>query len=199
VEQRNGLIEAIKVALIRDIFFFEEIESTVESLAQFEPSPMQRVIRRCAELHVQHIAESGDPFEYGSARPLDFGHWAAHKLEQMSHVVISHGKAVAMGIALNRLYSQKSGMLSAPATERILALIQKLGFAIHDPLMSPSGTPGGCPLIEGLNEFREHLGGKLTIMLLAAIGQGVEVHEIDIALMGESIFDLAHRSSPQLV
>ncbi len=37
------------------------------------------------------------------------------------------------------------------------------------------------PLIAGMNEFREHLGGKLTIMLLKEIGKGEEVHELDIA------------------
>ena len=42
---------------------------------------MRPIVRRCAELHLDHIASSGDPFELGSSRPLDFGHWAAHKLE----------------------------------------------------------------------------------------------------------------------
>ena len=39
------------------------------------------MIRRCAELHMRQIAHGGDPFETGSARPLDYGHWSAHKLE----------------------------------------------------------------------------------------------------------------------
>jgi 3-dehydroquinate synthase len=196
-EQRAGLIEAVKVALIRDKVFFEEIENSVENLVRFEPAPTQQVIRRCAELHVQHIAESGDPFEFGSARPLDFGHWAAHKLEQLSNFAISHGNAVAMGIALDTLYSQKKGLISAEATERILILVLKLGFALHDSRMSPVNDH--WLLLDGLEEFREHLGGNLTITLLSAIGRGVEVHEIDIALMRESILELAHRSTPQLV
>jgi len=194
-EKRAGFIEAIKVALIRDETFFAEIESAATSVAQFEPWSAQQVIRRCAELHLRHIAESGDPFEYGSARPLDFGHWAAHKLEQMAQFAISHGNAVAMGVALDTLYSHKKGMLSLDSTERVLALIQKLGFAIYDPLMSGAST--NWPLLEGLEEFREHLGGELTITLLAAIGQGVEVHEIDLVLMRECILELAHRSTLQ--
>jgi 3-dehydroquinate synthase len=192
-EKRAGLIEAIKVALIRDAVFFEEIERTSDDLARFDIEVMESVIRRCAELHVQHIAESGDPFEFGSARPLDFGHWAAHKLEQMSRFTISHGAAVAMGLALDTLYSNKAGLLGGPATERVLALIQKLGFSIFDPLMSPANPSGNWPLLNGLEEFREHLGGELTITLLARIGRGVEVHEIDSALMRESILDLARR------
>ncbi len=196
-ERRAGLIEAIKVALIRDAAFFEEIERSSDDLARFEPGAMEDVIRRCAELHVQHIAESGDPFEFGSARPLDFGHWAAHKMEQMSGFRISHGAAVSLGIALDTLYSHKKGMLSDDVAERVLTLIQKLGFSIYDPLMSQKDPTDNWHLLDGLEEFREHLGGELTITLLDKIGRGVEVHEIDAGLMRESILDLAHRFCPQ--
>jgi 3-dehydroquinate synthase len=196
-EKRAGLIEAIKVALIRDAAFFGEIERSADDLARFDAEAMERVIRRCAELHVRHIAESGDPFEFGSARPLDFGHWSAHKLEQMSGFDLSHGTAVALGLALDTLYSHKKGMLSAAATERALALIQKLGFSIFDPLMTQSGAAGNWLLLDGLEEFREHLGGELTVTLLAEIGRGVEVHEIDIQLMRKCILELFHRTDSQ--
>jgi len=195
-EKRAGLIEAIKVALIRDAVFFSEIERSADELARFEARATEPVIRRCAELHVRHIAESGDPFEFGSARPLDFGHWAAHKLEQMSGFAISHGTAVGMGLALDVLYSHKKGMLPKASMERVLTLLQKLGFAMHDPLMSQTDPDGNALLLEGLQEFREHLGGELTITLLAGIGRGVEVHEIDTKLMQDCILALAQRSAP---
>ena len=189
-EKRGGLIEAIKVALIRDASFFEDIERAADDLSRCEPEAMERVIRRCAELHVRQIAEAGDPFEFGSARPLDFGHWAAHKLEQVSAFAISHGAAVALGIALDTLYSQQRGMLSRAAAERITALIGKLGFARFDPLMLQTGADGKRVLLGGLEEFREHLGGELSITLLAEIGRGVEVHEIDSALMEKCLLEL---------
>jgi 3-dehydroquinate synthase len=44
-------------------------------------------------------------------------------------------------------------------------------------------TGNNSPVLKGLNEFREHLGGELTIMLLDAIGKGVEVHELDTNLL----------------
>ena len=193
-EKRGGLIEAIKVALIRDAAFFHEIESAADDLARFNIEIMERTIRRCAELHVEHIATSGDPFEFGSARPLDFGHWAAHKLEQMSGFTISHGNAVAMGLALDTVYSHEKGMLASASAERLLALVHKLGFASFDPLMSETNSAGKWHLLDGLEEFREHLGGKLTVTLLSEIGRGVEVHEIDFELMRKSIRELAHRS-----
>jgi 3-dehydroquinate synthase len=196
-EKRAGLIEAIKVALIRDAAFFEEIEQSADDLARFEPEAMERIIRRCAELHVRQIATSGDPFEFGSARPLDFGHWAAHKIEQLSGFAISHGAAVTMGLTLDTLYSRQAGMLSGAAAERVLGLAQKLGFTIFDSLMSRKDAAGKWLLLDGLEEFREHLGGELTVTLLAEIGRGVEVHEIDAGLMRESLLELAQRSQPQ--
>src|SRR5205823_11964169 len=126
-DKRAGYIEAVKVACIRDPDFFAAIEQDASRLREFEPGSMERLIHRCAELHVQHIATSGDPFEFGSARPLDFGHWAAHKLEQLSEYKIRHGEAVAIGIALDTIYSRKLGHLDAASAARVLDLLEALG------------------------------------------------------------------------
>jgi 3-dehydroquinate synthase len=127
-DKRAGYVEAVKVACIRDKNFFDEIERDAEKLILFEPAAMKYLIRRCAELHLEHIATSGDPFETGSARPLDFGHWAAHKLEQLSNFQIPHGEAVAIGIALDVVYSRNIGLLDKKSCERILKLLEQLGF-----------------------------------------------------------------------
>lgn len=179
-EWRSGISEAIKVALIKDAAFFGWLEENAEKMANRDMAAMQYQIKRCAELHLQHIAGT-DPFESGSSRPLDFGHWSAHKLEQLSNFTIRHGEAVAIGIALDTVYSFLSGRLKETAMKRVLHLIRTLGFALTDPLLEISDEKS--PLLEGLNEFREHLGGRLTIMLLKDIGQGEEVHEIDPAIV----------------
>src|SRR4029079_9824457 len=108
---RAGYVEAVKVALIRDDEFFEKIEQDAFKLRSFEPEAMKRLIYRSAELHLNHISTSGDPFEFGSARPLDFGHWAAHKLEQLSEYRLRHGEARATGIALDVIYSRRMSFL----------------------------------------------------------------------------------------
>jgi len=187
-EKAAGYAEAVKVGLIRDAEFFFEIERMAEALNQFDQAAMQRLIRRSAELHMKHVAESGDPFERGSARPLDFGHWAAHKLEQMSSFRISHGEAVAFGIALDVIYSRKVGFLAACEASRILALLHKLGFHSFANEMSDLDT-----LLVGLNEFQEHLGGDLTITLLKGIGRGFEVHGISRAIVSRAIEELRER------
>ncbi len=193
-ERRNGIIEAIKVALIRDAAFYFEIEAMAERLAALESSSLERIIQRSAEEHVEHIATSGDPFELGSARPLDFGHWAAHKLEQVSHFAIAHGEAVAIGMAVDLLYSVKAGILDAPTAERIISLIESIGFATYAPQLLELNAAGEMTILAGLEEFREHLGGNLTITLVPEIGSKIEVHEMDREWIVEAVQDLRERA-----
>jgi 3-dehydroquinate synthase len=194
-DKRSGYIEAVKVACIRDADFFEAIETDAFKLREFDLEAMKRLIYRCAELHVNHIATSGDPFEFGSARPLDFGHWAAHKLEQLSEYRLRHGEAVAIGIALDVIYSRRRGLLDAASADRILRLIEVLGFELYANELQHADTKGNLNVLAGLEEFREHLGGELTITLLRGIGQGVEVHDMDVPTVLESIQELEQRDS----
>lgn len=186
---RSGIAEAIKVALIKDAAFFDFIEEQAPALANRDMAAMQQLIYRCAELHLGHIANSGDPFELGSSRPLDFGHWAAHKLEQLTDYNLQHGEAVAIGIALDTTYSHLAGFLSVTAWQRVVKLLAGVGFALYTPELSRHvGQPNEpCSILQGLTEFREHLGGQLTIMLLQRIGVGFEVHEINEETVGASI------------
>jgi len=194
-DKRNGYVEAVKVALIRDLKFYEWIEQQAAALAEFKPTTMERIIYRCAELHVNHIATSGDPFEFGSARPLDFGHWAAHKLEQLSEYRIRHGEAVAIGIALDVIYGRRMGFMSEADTDRILCLLENLGFELFANELLHEDESGTLQVINGLEEFREHLGGELNITLLKALGQGFEVNNINLPLIVESIHELRDRQS----
>lgn len=173
---RSGISEAVKVALIKDADFFRWIESRTNNLARRDMPAMNELIYRCAKMHLDHIA-AGDPFEMGSSRPLDFGHWAAHKLEQLTDYELRHGEAVAIGICLDVTYSYLSGMISNKEYHRVISLFKELGFAVYHPRLS------GENITRGLEEFREHLGGELTIMLLGTIGQGIEVHHLDISLI----------------
>lgn len=196
-DKRAGYVEAVKVALIRDSAFFNQIERDAVPLAAFDPEAMQRLIYRSAELHMNHIATSGDPFEFGSARPLDFGHWAAHKLEQISDYRIRHGEAVAIGIALDVIYSRRMGFLDAVSAERILVLLEKLGFELFANELLHENSSGGFVVLQGLEEFREHLGGQLTITLLQGVGRGFEVHEMDAAAVLASLRELQDRHRGQ--
>lgn len=186
---RSGISEAIKVALLKDAKFFDFIEQNASLLNSRNESTMQNLIYRCAELHLDHIATSGDPFEMGSSRPLDFGHWSAHKLEQLTNYELRHGEAVAIGIALDVTYSYLQDMISESVWRRILQVFKGCGFQLYVPeLTAKLGQPDHPgSIFYGLEEFREHLGGELTIMLIEGIGRGCEVHQIDYDKYKKSI------------
>jgi 3-dehydroquinate synthase len=174
-----GIAEAVKVAIIRDATFFVWLEAAADALREGEAMATETMIRRCAELHLRHIASAGDPFEMGSARPLDFGHWAAHKLENLTAHRLRHGEAVAIGIALDSRYAAATGLLDEGEEKRIVRLLERLGLPLWDAALCQADAAGRLALLLGIAEFREHLGGELTVTLPTAIGAAVEVHALD--------------------
>ena len=179
---RSGIAEAIKVALIKDKNFFEFIRDNAVKLANRDAQAMEELIYRCCQLHLNHIATYGDPFEMGSSRPLDFGHWSAHKLEHLTNYGLRHGEAVAIGMALDCTFSYLTGMLSKSDWQQIIITLQQLGFELYVPELSQDLTnvESEKSIFSGIVEFREHLGGELAIMLLKKIGVGLEVNQVSI-------------------
>ena len=185
-----GIVEAVKVAVLKDAAFFDDIALNASRVAH-DNLVLRRVIERSAELHLQHICGSGDPFELGSARPLDFGHWAAHKLESMTHHRLRHGEAVAIGIALDVAYSVRKGFLAPATGTRVINVLETIGLPLWDDAIEQRERDGSHTLLAGLREFREHLGGELHITLLRNIGESFEVTEMDAAVILESIEELS--------
>jgi 3-dehydroquinate synthase len=173
-----GMAEAVKVALVRDAAYFEWLCAHAEQLAALEPEATAYMVERCARLHVEHICSSGDPFEFGSARPLDFGHWAAHKLEGLTEHRLRHGEAVAIGLALDTRYSFEAGLLGEADAARIVRLLAQLGFTLYDDALELRDAAGRPRVLDGLREFQEHLGGELTVSLLRAPGVAVDTHHM---------------------
>jgi 3-dehydroquinate synthase len=183
---RSGFSEAVKIALLRDPALFTLLERDASRIAACDIDAASPVIRRSAELHLAHIVDGGDPFETHEARPLDFGHWSAHRLESMSSYTLSHGDAVALGLLLDCRYSNLKGWLADEAYGRIHSCIAALGLPLRHTLFNEIDT-----LLRGLEEFREHLGGRLTVTMLRDIGRGFEVHELDHSLVRRAAAELA--------
>lgn len=185
-DYRCGFAEAVKVSLLKDPALFERIEHSADAILRRESEALE-VIAASARLHLAHITRGGDPFESNEARPLDFGHWSAHKLEAASRFRLRHGEAVAIGLAIDSIYSSLKCGLPAPDSERILACLARLGFSFGAEELNDAEA-----LLDGLEEFRQHLGGRLTITLLEGIGRPVDVHEIDAGAMREAVRLAAH-------
>lgn len=184
-DQRAGMAEAVKVALIKDADFFRWLLEHRQALAAFEDSAVEYMIRRCAELHLHHIASGGDPFERGSARPLDYGHWSAHRMEELSHNRLRHGEAVAIGIALDSCYAKEQGLIDAALLDKIFTCLQGLGFSLYDPSLAD------IDIARALQDFREHLGGELCITLLTGEGEAAQFNHIEVATMKNCVAHLA--------
>jgi len=187
---RSGIAEAIKVALIKDAEFFSFIESNVSKLVARDMPAMEQVIYRCAQLHMDHIGKNGDPFETGSSRPLDFGHWSAHKLEHLSNYRLRHGEAVAIGIVLDCIYSNLIGTLDNSVLDRVIDVIGALGFSLWERELGEQTSAGDMKIILGLEEFREHLGGILTFTLLRDVGIAFDAHEYDVDIYIQALLTL---------
>ena len=186
----GGFAEAVKVAMIESESFVDRLGEIALPFATREPAAVEEVIRTTARLHVAHIATAGDPFETGTARPLDFGHWSAHRLEAMSDYCLGHGPAVAIGLMIDSFYAQLQGWISREATVKAREMIQNVKLdliaAEFTHLLAERES-----LFQGLDDFRTHLGGELTLTFPCPIGRHREVHEIDFAVMNHAI-DLAH-------
>lgn len=191
---RAGMAESVKAALLRDRPFFDWLWRNAEELAAGDAQAVDYLVRRTAELHLAHIAESGDPFELGASKPLDHGHWAAHKLEALSAFELRHGEAVAIGLVIDGRFAVERGLLSEEVVARTCVLLERLGFELWHPALSLRAAAGTRAVMEGLEEFREHLGGKLVLTLLADVGKAVDVEEVDAALVERAIAWLEYRS-----
>jgi 3-dehydroquinate synthase len=185
-----GVAEAFKVSIIRDRAFFLDLLASAERYPRRDFEAMQALVVRCAEIHLEHIRTGGDPFEYGRARPLDFGHWSAHKLELLSGFRVSHGEAVAVGVLLDSIYAQKMGWLTADELALIRDGFSRSGFPLWFDELDTLDAAGKRAIFGGLNDFQEHLGGELTVTFPRGIGARHEVHEIDLAMMEVALQEL---------
>ncbi len=187
---RCGFAEAVKVALIKDAALFARMQADAAAIAQRDEATCAPIIERSAELHFRHITEGGDPFESGAARPLDMGHWSAHKLEQLTNFDLRHGDAVAIGLAIDLAYTADLGLIAPTDAEAAIALLQSIGFRLAHPVLTQTRA-----LLEGLDEFREHLGGPLTLVMPTGIGSTTNVHEVNHAAMRRAIERIAAGAS----
>lgn len=185
-----GISEAFKVAVIKDAAFFRDLCEMAPRLRARDRAAMEDLVRRCALLHLQHIATSGDPFELGAARPLDFGHWSAHKLEGMTGYTVAHGEAVAIGLALDAGYARRMGWLGDAEADALLRGLSESGYTLWHPALARRLGDGRLEILGGLDDFREHLGGELCVTMPRGIGAKFEVHEMDPALVEASLRDL---------
>ncbi|MEY4568064.1 MAG: 3-dehydroquinate synthase [Planctomycetota bacterium] len=190
---RCGFSEAVKVSLLKSPIAFEFLNRHATSIFERSMPAAVEAIRLSVLMHIDHITRGGDPFEMLQARPLDFGHWSAHKLEALTEYRIRHGEAVSIGVAVDVVYSSLVHGLPDSIVQATLQTLTNLGLPIYHPALSEKN------LFDGLEEFRQHLGGELTLTMLSEIGRPIAVHAVDHSAMRKAIQIVGrhHQSLPQ--
>ncbi|MCS7467077.1 3-dehydroquinate synthase [Stieleria sp. ICT_E10.1] len=178
----SGFSESVKVALLKSRTEFDWLCDHADQIRARDMAVASAAIATSCKLHLRHITEGGDPFEMLEARPLDFGHWSAHKLEPITDFDIRHGEAVAIGVAIDCFYSHLKLGFGIEHVHRVCECLHTLGLPLWHEALSPLDR-----LLDGLEEFRQHLGGRLTITMLQGVGESIDVHEIDSSAMAKAI------------
>jgi 3-dehydroquinate synthase len=190
----SGISEAFKVALIKDREFLELLSESAEKLSERDLDAMEQVTNRAALLHLDHIAKGGDAFETGSARPLDFGHWAAHRLETMTDHKLRHGEAVAIGIALDLFAAVEMGRITTEDWVFVLDAMERCGLVLWHDALERRDRNHRLEVLAGLSQFREHLGGELTLAMPDGLGRTTDIHELDEELVERAVKALSRRA-----
>jgi 3-dehydroquinate synthase len=169
-ELAAGLAEVAKHGAIRDAAFLEWIEQNAHALRRRDPDALAHAIRRSCEIKAEIVSE--DERETGARALLNFGHTFGHAIESgMGYGSWLHGEAVAAGMALAARFSAKQGRLPTDAAERFIGVLGKLGLPVEAPRMTPARW------MEFMARDKKNRGGRITLILLEALGQAAIVND----------------------
>jgi 3-dehydroquinate synthase len=182
----SGVAEALKVAFIKDKDLYGYIKENALKIRENHWPTLEYLVLKSSRLHLEHIG-GGDPFEKGSSRPLDFGHWSAHKMETLSQNEIRHGEAVAIGMALDIYIAALLEMISMQEADEMVDTMKACGLILWHDILIQRDQSGELLLLRGLEEFREHLGGQLTLAMPVGIGKFMDVHDLPVLILEKAL------------
>jgi len=158
-----GLSEIVKAGVIGDVELFQFIEQHVEAIRQREETVLTTLIERAIAVKVRVVQE--DPTERGVRAILNFGHTLGHALEAATlYEQYSHGEAVAVGMALVAILSERLGYCRAAVRSRLCGLIEALGLPTTYTDLPPQR------LLEVMTHDKKSLNGVVRFVLLKDIG-----------------------------
>lgn len=153
---RDGCAEVIKYGVLYDPALFSHLEAACLDFDR------EAVITRCVELKRDVVAE--DEFDTGSRMKLNLGHTIGHGVEAMSRFTLSHGKAVAIGMAIMGRAAVKYGMFPPSDCERLLTVLK--AFGLPTATEYDAAALYACALSD-----KKRTGGTVKLIVPRAIGQ----------------------------
>ena len=155
-EYRGGCAEVIKYGVLFDETFFTSLEETPVK------DQLETVIARCVALKRDTVA--ADEFDRGCRALLNLGHTLGHAVEKVSAYAVSHGEAVAIGMAVLARAAEKRGVAEAGTARQIEAILTRYGLPTATDLPREA-------LAEAAMRDKKNRGGRLDLILPEAIGR----------------------------
>lgn len=178
-ELRAGLAEVIKYGLIRDVEFFEWLESNLPRLLARDPAALTHAIRRSCENKAEVVGR--DEQESGERALLNLGHTFGHAIEHaLGYGSWLHGEAVAAGMCMAARLSTALGSISHTTAARVERLIAAAGL----PTLPPAAVPAE-QLLQAMQLDKKNRDGRIRLVLLDAIGHASLRSDYDPASLTE--------------
>lgn len=132
---KNGMIEAIKIAVIKSPVFFGWLEKNIKQLLKKDNTLLYEVVKEAATLKADIVLK--DPRESGLRKILNFGHSIGHVLEvEAGYQDLNHGEAVALGMLIETKIACNRGICSEEFEQKIKRILSTLPSSLSS--MSPS-------------------------------------------------------------
>ena len=160
----DGCAEVIKYGVIADANLFERLN------VPFRDGP-EDVIARCVEIKRDVVAR--DEFDRGDRALLNFGHTFGHAVEHCSGYALSHGRAVAVGMAMITRAAVRRGLCSPDVENRLLALLEQVGLPVRTEIESIS-------LLRAMLEDKKRRGDTIRLIVPREIGRA-EIVSVKVA------------------
>ena len=177
-ELRSGLAEVIKTAVIGDAPLFEYLEQNMQAILRRDGAALAEVIARCAAFKARIVEQ--DEREEQERRILNYGHTIGHAIEAATRFRrLTHGEAIAIGMALEARVAQRLGLADAATVERQNALLVRAGLPVKLPEVNRRTVWRAIALDKKVRD------GVLRCPLLKGIGEVAREQEVPNALLQE--------------
>ncbi len=151
----DGCAEVIKYGILYDTELFSHLYA--EGL-NFD---REYVISRCIEHKRDVVME--DEFDTGTRQKLNLGHTVGHSVEKCSHYCVSHGRAVAIGMAVIAKAAAVNGYCEPEVYDSILNILERFSL--------PSGTClSAAELAGSALSDKKRFGGTINLVIPRSIG-----------------------------
>lgn len=161
-ELRNGMVELVKHAIIKDRKLFEYIKQHIKDLTKKEKNVLETAVTNSLKIKKRIVEE--DEKEAGIRKLLNYGHTFGHAIESLNNYKIVHGRAVCAGMILAAKLSKEQGYLRNEELEEHNKLLNQI---VQQDLKKIQASK----MVNEMKKDKKRIGGKLNFVLLKRIGE----------------------------